>query len=226
MADYPKIRFTFDLNTDKKFCLYFLRRGWNIHPSLKYLIDCPDEEIVKRESSEFIDNFYQKNFDKISINFNQAIEDWFKVEKSYFSKVGILLNNYPWPQGDYMAVGSVLDSFPRNIKDKSFTFPVNNQLFPTSVIAHEMLHFIVYDYMEKVCGLEPSECFSKDNRFWQFTENLNALIEDEPIWQEFMNGQKAHVKKNCQDLYQEMKNIWDRDKNINSLIEQVFFVKK
>ncbi len=222
MGNYPKIRFTFDQITEKNTCLEFLRIGWPIHPSLKHLIDCSDEELVKIKISDFINNYYQENFDKLSNNFSQALENWSKVEKSYYSKVDRLLNNYPWPQGDYKAVASVLYCFPRYIKEKWFAFPVNGQLFPLMVIAHEMLHFIVYDYLEKIYGLEPSECFSDDTKFWQFTENLNALIEDEPIWQKFMNGKKAMVKPECKDLYQEMKIIWDKNKSIDNLIKQIF----
>ncbi len=224
MADYPKIRFTFDQITEKNICLEFLRMGWPIHPSLKHLIDCPNEELVKIEISDFINSYYQKNFDKLSNNFSQAVENWSKVEKSYYKKVDSLLNNYPWPQGDYKAVASVLYCFPRYIEEKWFAFPVNGQFFPLMVVAHEMLHFIIYDYMEKKYGLKPSECFDEDNKFWQFTENLNALIEDEPMWQEFMNGKKANIKPECKDLYQEMKIIWDKDKNIDNLIKKIFTI--
>lgn len=218
--DYPKIEFSFNLDVEKEIFLTFWRVGQCLHPELNYILEEKNEMTAKKEISNFIDNYYQKKGETLKNNFEHVIKEWSEVEASYYQKVDKLLGNYPWPKENYQAFASVLYCFPRSIDGQWFTFPVNTKFNAIQVIAHEMLHFIVYDYMEKKFGLQPSECFDQDNKFWQFTENLNALIEDEPIWSEFMKDNKANVKNECLDLYKEMKKDWHG--NVDQLIRKIF----
>ena len=218
----PTILFHSNLDSEKEVFLSFWRSGQSLHPNLNHLLGQQNEEEVKGAISCFIDEYYHKNRVRLRENFDTIIKEWYQVRSSYYKKVGGLLNNYPWPSGDYLACGSILYLFPRNIAKRWFTFPLSRRFNAVQVIAHEMLHFIVYDYLEKVFGLKPSEGCDQDNKFWQFSENLNALIEDEPIWQEFMRGNKANIKPECKTLYLEMKAVWDKDKSIDHLIESIF----
>jgi len=120
--------------------------------------------------------------------------------------------------------------FPRYIDKKVFTFPglldrYTDKDFPLRVVAHEMLHFITYDYLQNKYKLKPSEWSSKNNTFWQFTENLNVLIENEKSWHKINGGAKSNPYPNCVKLYQKMKRVWDKNKDIDNLIEKIL-VKK
>ena len=122
-------------------------------------------------------------------------------------------------------MASIWYRFPRDIKHQRFAVPANPNFKYHSaphVIAHEMLHFITYDYLEKKYGLKPSEHTDPDNTFWQFTENLNVLIENDPIWAEFADGKISKPYPDCQELYEKMKAIWDQNKDIDNLVRQIF----
>ena len=230
----PPIEFSCDSDTDKQICWGFFRLGRGVFLdglNLEYPIK--DEEATKAKISQAIDDFYKDNQEGIAERVKQAEINWIKVEDSFYKKVDKLFSGYAWPKPDgeikeYQAIGSILGIFPRDIYRKTFAFPANplkNKFNPNLVIAHEMLHFITYDYLEKIYNLDPSEHNSQDNKFWQFTENLNALIEAEPMWAEFLGQGKPNRKPECAELYDEMEKIWREDKDLDNLIKQVFDIK-
>ncbi len=235
----PELSFNINPDYDKTMCLMFWRNHVTVHPKLAYLLDIKDEALAKAEITKFVDEFYQSHQSEIEQQVQKGQADWAEVETSFFAKVEEMFHSYPWPpslpenQNHYQAMGSIWNHFPRNIKHQRFSIPANpefTRLGANNVIAHEMLHFITYDYLEKKYGLQPSEFRDPknpdnpdyDNTFWQFTENLNALIEDDPVWAEFMDGKKAHIKPECKPLYDKMKVIWDQNKDIDNLVRQIF----
>ncbi len=162
-----------------------------------------------------------------------AREDWARVEPLFYETVDRLFSNYQWPKPPagrdrYVGFASILYRFPRNIAEKQFWFPANplqNSLHSrrvVKVIAHEMLHFMEYEYMEKRFGLQPSEKGSADNIFWQFTENLNVLIENSDQWSEITRGLTSGPYPECQELYDKMKVIWGTTQDIDLLLREIF----
>ena len=231
---YPKIKFITDKKIDKKILSNFDKfwLEWALRPELRFLIS---EKFTIKEKKKivyaYIDNFYLIHSKKIKIGLKEQERRWQKLEKKYYQKVDTLFKDYPWPRGTYRAYVSIWYCFPRFIEEKYFTFPYetkkyfNDARFAIRVIAHEMLHFITYDYLQKVYKLKPSESYHKDNKFWQFTENLNTLIENENTWKDFFIGNQKPYD-NCKKLYVQMKKIWDKNKDLDNLIEKIFKVKK
>ena len=229
--NFPEIEFGIDPNYDKAMCLMFWRKHMRVHDQLLYLLEIEDEAVVRQEIDKFVDEFYQTNRTDIEEKFSEGQEAWAEVADSYFAKVDQMFHSYPWPpalpenQGQYQAMASIWYRFPRDIKHQRFAVPANPNFKYHSaphVIAHEMLHFITYDYLEKKYGLKPSEHTDPDNTFWQFTENLNVLIENDPIWAEFADGKISKPYPDCQELYEKMKAIWDQNKDIDNLVRQIF----
>ena len=150
----------------------------------------------------------------------EARVGWKGKEAAFFARAKKYFGSHPWPPGEYTAMGSVWRINPRNIPELSFTIPLTGKRNRNAVIAHEMLHFLEYDYLEKK-GHAPSEPGDDDNTFWQFTENLNALIEQEDEWDEFTGGvKKEHVKPECRKMYEEMKKLWTGD-SVDELAEEI-----
>jgi hypothetical protein len=231
---FPKIKFRINIDLEKKvlenFSKYWFK--WALRPELRFIAsDKFNISEKKKIINAYVENFYLLNNKKIKARLAEAEKEWVGLEKKFYKIVDILFNKYLWPRGNYNAYLSIWHCFPRFIKEKLFTFPFdpekiwNSKKFGTATIAHEMLHFIAYDYLEKVYGLKPSESYHKDNKFWQFTENLNVLIERDKIWKEFSDG-SSKPYKNCEKLFYKMKKIWDKDKDIDNLVEQIFKVKK
>jgi hypothetical protein len=228
---YPKIKLNLDVNQEKHF---FLSRERDLRrflpPGISFILR---QEFIKNKNKileAYLENYYQDASDYLTNSLKNTKGKWKKVEKIFFKKVDKLFGGWPWPKGEYCGYISIARRFPRSIKEKIFAFPAVSKFgrsvnIDLKVIAHEMLHFIEYDYLKNKFGLKPSECDSPDSSFWQFTENLNVLIENSGFWEEFSPGFKAKPYDDCKDLYVKMKKIWDKDKNIDNLVRKIFKLK-
>ncbi len=226
---YPNIKFSVSLAREKKI---FLERKRNLQKFLpaeiSFVTNRKYASYRNELLSSYLDVYYSDKKKFLIESVRNTKSKWQKVEKKFFIKVDKIFNNWPWPKGNYRGYVSIAHSFPRNIKDKTFSFPVkdyipgreNNDI---RVIAHEMLHFIEYDYLQKKFGLKASEHDSFDNTFWQFTENLNVLIQNTSFWKEFSTGVKSKPYDDCKKMYNKMKSIWDRDKSIDRLVDKIFY---
>lgn len=221
----PKIEFGVDKKTDLEMYMMFWRSGLHKLDALAHLENVEDEEAVFDEAEKYFDAYYKEHGEEIKTRTETAERDWELVEDDFYCKTDAMFHDFPWPKGDYKGVASILSMFPRDIEGKFFTFPVNPAITrkPTSTVAHEMLHFLEYDYLQKQYGLKPSESYDEDSKFWQFTENLNVLIENGESWKEFKSGEReSKPYPDCEDLYKRMKEIWDKNKNIDNLIREIF----
>jgi len=80
--------------------------------------------------------------------------------------------------------------------------------------------------VQKKYHLKPSESRDKDNFFWQFTENLNVLIENSKMWQPISNGSVSKPYDDCAALYRKMEKIWKKNHDLDNLIVKTFKLKK
>lgn len=228
---YPKVKFCIDLDQEKNFFLSRKRDLSKFLPAgMSFVLRKEFSKDKNKIIKAYLENYY-KDAEKFLIgSIKNTQEKWRKIEKIFFKKVDKLFENWPWPKGDYKGYITVARRYPRFIKYKLFAFPVQSFRFKNRdldlrVIAHEMLHFIEYDYLEKKFGLEPSECNSADTTFWQFTENLNVLIENSDFWKEFNTGIESKPYDDCKKLYVKMKRIWDKNKDIDNLVKKIFKIK-
>ncbi len=231
----PEIKFGLSKESDINIFLMFWKAGKSVHPDLDYLLEIKDEEQVRKEVEKFVDQFYKSEESGIAEKFQAGQQEWQNLAPIFFDKVNKFFHGYAWPQipnkenrDQYEAWGTIWHTYPRQINNQRFAVPVNpkfNTPNMPSVVAHEMLHFITYDYLQKKYGLKSSEAGDADNTFWQFTETLNALIEEDEMWQEFMyNGRQPDRKPECEEMYKKMKPIWDQNKDIDNLVRQIFNV--
>ncbi len=227
---YPKIKFIIDLEQEKE---VFLSRSKNIANFLPVGMSFVlKKEFIKNRNkilNAYLDQYYTDQHQYLTDSIKNTRAKWQKVEKIFFQKVDKLFHNWPWPKGNYRGYVSIGRMFPRDIKKKIFAFPLRSfkpgrENLDLRVIAHEMLHFIEYDYLQNKFGLKPSEIHSADNTFWQFTENLNVLIENSKFWREFSLGQSRPYPE-CKKLYKKMEKIWHKNKDIDNLIEKIFTLK-
>lgn len=228
---YPKIKFALNLKEEKA---HFLERDRSLRRFLPVGMGfvCRKEFVKNKNKilSAYLDEYYREMNGYLTEGINTTRIKWQKVENIFFKEVDRLFHNWPWPRGNYRGYVSIARSYPRYINKKIFAFPMASKVPEFSyrdlkVIAHEMLHFMEYDYLQKKFKLKPSESFSKDNTFWQFTENLNVLLESTDTWTAFTNGYLSKPYPDCKKLYVKMKKIWDKNKDIDNLVEKIFKLK-
>jgi hypothetical protein len=227
MNNYPKIRLVIDKSYDKNFFKIFADKPLALREGLRFLFLPKFKSSRQAIISAYVDNWYKLNADNFNSELVKIKKEWSKVESYFFKEVDKIFNNYPWPKGKYLGYGSIWYCFPRDIKRRNFAFPNTNykKLIPSQaikVIAHEMLHFIEYDYLQKVYHLRASEYKDKNNIFWQFTENLNVLIENSKAWKPLMGNRESQPYFDCKELYLKMKKIWDNNNDIDNLVTKIF----
>ncbi|MFA7662442.1 MAG: hypothetical protein WCX88_00815 [Patescibacteria group bacterium] len=228
---YPKVKFKIDLEAEKKFILNRQRNLQKFLPAGMAFV-LRDEFIKNKDQilSAYLETYYFDQKKQLHQSVLNTTKKWEQVSQDFFKKVDKLFSGWAWPKGNYRGYVSIARSHPRFIKEKMFSFPMINyrpgrEDIDLRITAHEMLHFIEYDYFEKKFGLIPSECNSVDNFFWQFTENLNVLIENSDFWSHFSLGLTSEPYPDCKKLYNKMKKIWDKDQSIDNLVMKIFQVK-
>ena len=116
--------------------------------------------------------------------------------------------------------------YPRFLEDKTFQIPFWHRTpgYVPVVIAHELLHFMFYDYFY---ARYPKYNRSADNLFaWHVSEIFNTLVQNSPAWlasfKQKSLGYPEHtkiVKQLSRVWYRRSK--WDLDGLVDEIIKEV-----
>jgi len=155
---------------------------------------------------------------------------WEKIAPDYFLLVDALFGNRTWPRGTYIAFGTIWGMYPRFLENKTFQIPFWHRTprYISVVIAHEMLHFMFYDYFYK---RYPNYNRPQYNFFvWHISEIFNTIIQNSPIWLdcfklkslEYPEHKKiiAHISR---ALY--CHNTWNLDALVEEIVKEVIKIK-
>jgi hypothetical protein len=236
MSRYPKIKLKIDIKEDTSNCINFVESErkdskhrfllWFLPDDFRYILSKNFSEKERHKIiKEYTKHIYKLRNEKIKKGLEKAQKDWQKIEKEYFRLVDRIFKNYPWPRGNYRGIISIWHMYPRYIKQKIFFFPYKHKKpkFSNKVIAHEMLHFIFFDYLKKKYNLEE---FSKiknrpDDYVWQVSEVFNDVIED---WRPYnkLFKEKPHHYPGTEKMFKEMKRQWHEKQDIDWLLEWWF----
>lgn len=234
MIKYPKLKFI--INPDKEVEVYFSflsdaqyrnldrEMGWAFfipHPKLKILKKKNLSEKERRKIIQnYVDSYYKKHLTQIKRNTLLIKKQWREHEKNFFVLVNKIFKNYTWPKGKYIAYPTIWGMYPRDIKNKILWFPFKHKIknYPVVVIAHEMLHFIFYDYLYKYY---PKYLAPKyDLKIWDISEAFNIIIQDSPEWLKiFKIGSMPYLEH--RKLIKKMRQIWQEKQDIDYLLNKV-----
>ncbi len=136
------------------------------------------KEIVQR----YVEEFYRKNKEIIRRNLKLYHKKWDQKEKKFYELVSDLFHKKTWPKGKYIAYPTIWGMYPRFLEDKTFQIPYQykKSKYVNVIIAHEMLHFIFYDYFYQKY---PQYKKDKYNFFvWHVSEIFNVLVQNSTDW--------------------------------------------
>ncbi len=149
-----------------------------MYQNLKFVVNYIKKEIVEK----FVGEFYRKNKAIIEKNIDLYEINWNKKEKTFYKLVKKIFTEIPWPKGKYIAYSTMWGMYPRFLEDKTFQVPYKhkNPKYVNVIIAHEMLHFIFYDYFYKKY---PGYRSKKYNLFvWHISEIFNVIVQNSNKW--------------------------------------------
>jgi hypothetical protein len=177
----------------------------------------------------FTKHFYQLEEKNIADGFHTAVKKWRAVENKYYKLVDQVFKNHPWPKGNYRGYVSIYLMFPRYIDEKIFFLPYQNteRTNSNNVIAHEMLHFIFFDYIDKKLGIKQHTTINgnPENFVWQVSEVFNNVIEGSKPFNKLFH-RKPKPYPGTEKIYAKMKNQWAKKQDVDWLLEQWFGKRK
>lgn len=203
---HPKIKFKIDPKKDISTFFDFLKDAkydegrnfeWAIlkhYPYFKKFNGEVDKKIVQ----DFVYKYYSKNKKAIEKNIITHENNWKKIEKDFFKLAHDLFLDTKWPKGKYIAYTTMWSMYPRFLDDKTFQIPAisKKKKVASFIIAHEMLHFIFYEYFLNKYKKYKSHKY--DFFVWHVSEIFNVIIMNRPEWQKILknkdNGYPEHGK--------------------------------
>lgn len=235
---YPELKFKIDYNKDVKTFFNFVNEAdfddgrnleWAILKKYPYFQQYKKGNTLKINkviAEKFIKSVYLKNQPVMIKNMSIYQKDWLSLEKDFYHLVNSLFCDHIWPKGKYIAYATTWGMFPRFLDEKTFQIPFKHKKkkYIPVIIAHEMLHFIFYDYFyKKYPGYESDEY----NFFvWHVSEIFNALIQSSPNWLKiFKMGSMSYpehdkiINKLSKKYHKKIG--WDIDSLIKEILECV-----
>ncbi|KKQ35395.1 MAG: hypothetical protein US50_C0016G0025 [Candidatus Nomurabacteria bacterium GW2011_GWB1_37_5] len=223
---------SFHPKIDFEMALGFLKRRkdrpdflkWFLPKELHYILN---ETYSEKEYSEIIENYinnkYSADKESIDIDFKRAKEEWQKIENDYFSIIEQIFNGYQFPKGKYTGIGTNFNMFPRFIQKKIFFFPLQHRRQGTApyVIAHEMLHFIFFDYIDNKYSIKEGDKIKEDDPkyVWKVSEAFNTVMESwEPYKKLFKIDGRPYTE--TKEIFEEMKKQWSEKQDIDWLLDK------
>jgi len=234
MQKFPKIVFKIDCNLDIKVLdALFKKRNsklgkqslkWAIepHPPLKKVLEDKHIPIPYQQKliTFYVLGFYQKNLRKINSQTIEVKRTWENVKIKYFEFLDRIFKGYPWPKGKYVAFPTILGIYSRNIEDKTFQFPYEHSIagYPLAVIAHEMLHFIFYDYLFKNY---PQYRKAKNSLVvWHISEIFNSVIQKTEEWRKIFKVKLLDYPQHAQ-IIRKLEKKYKHKMIVNHLIDDI-----
>ncbi|OGF31931.1 hypothetical protein A2533_00645 [Candidatus Falkowbacteria bacterium RIFOXYD2_FULL_35_9] len=228
MLKSPKIKLKIDLKQDIENAKWFVKNGqfvdWFLPRELYFILE---EKYSTKQKNQFITDYTNQTFEAKKGQIKAGVEKskfrWQKTEKSFFNFANDLFQDHKWPAGKYIGYASIFKMFPRDIKNKTFFFPYSDsRLDPIQTIAHELLHFIFFDYVKKKYKLgQHSQLKNKaKNYIWQVSEAFNTTIENSAEFKKIF-----HVRKNCKPypecrkIYTKMNKQWQQNQDVEKLLD-------
>lgn len=220
----PKVKFETNLELDIQMTHSFLAWGksdggmdfsdsiFGPNPALREL-DMDDEIAVQR--------FFEKTYQERASDFQKVIDwnqkHWGKVEEDFVKKVTSLFKGHEFPEGNYIAYLSINNCNPRFVEDKTFQMYYKANVY-NRTIAHELTHFIFYDYTANMLkdtfgGLDPNQ-----GAYWSLAELFNNVILSLPEYVELLDNYEDSPYPNHTEHYNPLKSIWEKSNDVDELI--------
>lgn len=186
------------------------------------------EEEGMRVVEAFVTESFKRDAEFIERHVDNVCGAWHGVRTDYFKLVDGIFS-MPWPKGQYIGYASVFLMYPRNIDEKTFYFSAYpDRGFPAlPTIAHELLHFMFYEYIEKRYDITEESCLlGKPTEYvWYVSEVFNLVIETWPPYQRLFgtSGNPYHTEH--ARMYPEMADRWKKSPSVETLLDQYFVAR-
>lgn len=180
-----KLRFYLNKNLDERMAEEFLNvRGGGIdfgegiikiHPQLKSVKSLKNIARRKKAIRLYFNDYYRIHGAAMLHKVERVQKVWRKQEEKYIAITEDFFGSFRFPKGKYIAYASIINCNPRFLESKTFQFfykkPLTDAIY---TIAHELLHFIFFDFIEKKRKKETKHL--SENQLWDLSEIFNVVV--------------------------------------------------
>lgn len=220
---YPQIYFSLNKDLDEWVGCHFLNHQRGGHDFGKSIIKLHPELVQAREFSnkekkqiiigQYIDSFYKTHQKQLENTRKEFEKKWALVARPFFKAVDKLFNHL-WPEGLYLAYLSIFPCGPRFLENKTFQVFYLAKENASLRTAHELLHFLFYDYF----GKNFSEISPTEEKVWILSEVLNVLILDLPEFHAIFGASHPHPYPSHLGIIENLKPEWERRKDLENFL--------
>jgi len=126
----------------------FLELVYQRLPELKEIMELP-KNIREKEIEKYVKNHYKKHCEKLALAVEETTTEWSEFAPKFFISTNKIFKNMEWPEGEYQGYLSICPPYPRFLHSKTFQFSHRKSQMRIYGVAHEMWHFMFYEYIRK-----------------------------------------------------------------------------
>jgi len=236
----PHIRFIASAKRDRETAKAFFKEAkfdsgrnleWSVfkkYPELKKYYRNEDNHFNRQKIYHFVNGAYHKSRRTMANDLKQNKLIWKKKEIGFYRLVSDLFENKTWPSGKYIAYGTIWGMYPRFLDTKTFQIPYRHKRanYIPVIIAHEMLHFMFYDYFykrfPKYLNQEKYSFFN-----WHVSEIFNSIVQNSKGWTRFFGAKSMAYPEHKKIISKIFNEFSDKTiTNIDFLTDEIIkFVK-
>jgi hypothetical protein len=190
----PTLKFKIDPEQDWTVLQGFLRDAefdggrnleWAVYakyPEMKTIVSGRMTGDAEQKARDFIRDYFTQRAIEIEANLDVYRSAWLAKQDAFFALVQGIFGDRSWPPGMYEAYPTLWGMFPRSLETKTFQVPAlyENKPYVDVIVAHEMLHFMFYDYFY---ATYPEHDDPEDNFLaWNVSEIFNSVVQNSRVW--------------------------------------------
>jgi len=192
MNKYPKLKFQINIDLDSEMAFQFMdiKAGGvdfgkgivSLYPELHKAKETSAN--VRRDIiANFTDKYYEDHRGEIDKSLKTMRDRWSRNKKYFYLVVDRIFGKCEWPEGEYVCYLSIYNSNPRFLENKTFQIYFKHPQGTNHVIAHEMLHFMFFDYLKT--NRTNFNLSLDENKNWLMSEWFNDLALELPEFRKF-----------------------------------------
>ncbi len=240
---YPQVSFVLNEQLDADKLSNFIARGTNrgganfseiavrTHPRLLGF-DQLEPTVRLKKIKDYVHGFYADKETELTEAAKVISAEWRGYSPHFFEIAGRIFDGKKWPEGRYVGYLSISPPYPRFLDSKTFHLPYKSVNEAMRVTAHEMLHFIFYDYvrqrylpdMPNTIGNEMEQRL--EGKFsvplWELSEVFNLVILSKDEWGKGTNKQSSSAYSHLVVYRDTFEKFWEEcAENIDKLFDKL-----
>lgn len=224
-----KLRFYLNKKLDEKMVEAFLniRRGGiafgegiiRIHPQLKPIRLMKDIKQKRKAIRSYINAYYLIHRPEMVCKLRCTRDAWRKCEQKYIEITEKFFGGFQFPKGKYIAYASIINCNPRFLDSKTFQFFYKKSTGDAIyTIAHELLHFIFFDFVKKKLGKEVKQL--SEDQLWNFSEIFNVVVLGSYQYRQIIDQKFVIAYPKHQQYIKQFQKAYENSQNAEEFIRK------